>query len=161
MRKYNLFGKSVRILTLCSLPLWAACSLSSCSEDEEPAPYVLQQSDITVDEPEGGFTAQVDQLLHIEGLSKSLDGQVLFHELNLNLKKGDKVFIEGQIRTRNYTDKSGKQRETLEIWAERLELMSRPATAQTNAATVHPNAATAPTGSQPANTPPSDGPLPF
>lgn len=70
------------------------------------------------------------------------------------VKKGDKVFIEGQIRTRNYTDKSGKQRETLEIWAERLELMSRPATAQTNAATV-------PTGSQPANTPPSDGPLPF
>lgn len=70
------------------------------------------------------------------------------------VKKGDKVFIEGQIRTRNYTDKSGKQRETLEIWAERLELMSRPATAQTNAATV-------PAGSQPANTPPSDGPLPF
>lgn len=77
------------------------------------------------------------------------------------VKKGDKVFIEGQIRTRNYTDKSGKQRETLEIWAERLELMSRPATAQTNAATVHPNAATVPAGSQPANTPPSDGPLPF
>lgn len=77
------------------------------------------------------------------------------------VKKGDKVFIEGQIRTRNYTDKSGKQRETLEIWAERLELMSRPATAQTNAATVHPNVATVPTGSQPANTPPSDGPLPF
>ena len=32
-----------------------------------------------------------DQLLHIEGLTKSLDGQVLFHDLNLNLKKGDKV----------------------------------------------------------------------
>ena len=32
-----------------------------------------------------------DQLLHIEGLAKSLDGQVLFHDLNLNLKKGDKV----------------------------------------------------------------------
>ena len=74
MRKYNLFGKSVRILTLCSLPLWAACSLSSCSEDEEPAPYVLQQSDITVDEPEGGFTAQVDQLLHIEVASVSDEG---------------------------------------------------------------------------------------
>ena len=65
MRKNNLFGKSVRILTLCSLPLWAACGLSSCSE-EEPEPYVLQQSDITVNEPEGGFIAQVDQLLHIE-----------------------------------------------------------------------------------------------
>ncbi len=70
------------------------------------------------------------------------------------VKKGDKVFIEGQIRTRNYTDKNGKQRETLEIWAERLELMYKPAT-------VHPNAATAPTGSQPVNTPSSDDPLPF
>ena len=74
MKKNNLLGKSVRILTLCSLPLWAACGLSSCSEDEEPAPYVLQQSDITVDEPEGGFTAQVDQLLHIEVTSVSDEG---------------------------------------------------------------------------------------
>ena len=74
MRKNNLFGKSVRILTLCSLPLWAACGLSSCSEGEEPAPYVLQQSDITVNEPEGGFMAQVDQLLHIEVSSVSDEG---------------------------------------------------------------------------------------
>ena len=84
MRKNNLFGKSVRILTLCSLPLWAACSLSSCSEEDDVKPYVLQQSDITVNEPEGGFTTQVDQLLHIdvnsvndEGLTYSwtLDGE--------------------------------------------------------------------------------------
>lgn len=74
MNKYNLFGKSVRILTLCSLPLWMTCGLSSCSEDEEPAPYVLQQSDITVDEPEGGFTAQVDQLFHLEVTSVTDEG---------------------------------------------------------------------------------------
>ena len=73
MRKNNLFGQSVRILTLCSLPLWAACGLSSCSEDES-APYVLQQSDITVNEPEGGFTVQVDQLLHVEVSSVSDEG---------------------------------------------------------------------------------------
>ena len=66
MRKNSLIGKSVRILTLCSLPLWMACGLSSCSEDEAPVPYVLQQSDITVNEPDGGFTAQVDQLFRIE-----------------------------------------------------------------------------------------------
>ena len=86
MRKNNLFGKSVRILTLCSLPLWAACSLSSCSEEDDVKPYVLQQSDITVNEPEGGFTTQVDQLLHIdvnsvndEGLTYSwtLDGEAI------------------------------------------------------------------------------------
>lgn len=34
-----------------------------------------------------------DQLLNIEGLSKSVDGQALFHDLNLNLKKGDKVAL--------------------------------------------------------------------
>ena len=32
-----------------------------------------------------------DQLLNIEGLSKSTDGQSLFRDVNLNLKKGDKV----------------------------------------------------------------------
>ncbi len=42
------------------------------------------------------------------------------------VKKGDKIFIEGQIRTRSYNDKNGKQRYLTEIWAERLELMSKP-----------------------------------
>lgn len=32
-----------------------------------------------------------DQILHISGLSKSLDGQKLFTDLNLNVNKGDKI----------------------------------------------------------------------
>ena len=32
-----------------------------------------------------------DQILHIEGLSKSVDGQVLFSNLNINVSKGDKI----------------------------------------------------------------------
>ncbi len=32
-----------------------------------------------------------DQILHIEGLSKSLDGEVLFDKLDLNVSKGDKI----------------------------------------------------------------------
>ncbi len=38
--------------------------------------------------------------------------------------KGDKLYIEGQLRTRNYTDKQGKTRYVTEIWAERMEMLS-------------------------------------
>lgn len=34
-----------------------------------------------------------DQILHIEGLSASLDGEVLFKDIDLNLAKGDKVVV--------------------------------------------------------------------
>lgn len=32
-----------------------------------------------------------DQILHVEGLSKSMDGEVLFEDLNINVSKGDKI----------------------------------------------------------------------
>ena len=38
--------------------------------------------------------------------------------------KGDKLFIEGQIHTRTYEDRSGIRRTFTEIWAESLELLS-------------------------------------
>ena len=73
MRK-NLLKRPIRLLAFYGVCLWA-CSFASCSEDEGGTePYVLQQSDITVDEPEGGFTTQVDQLLHIEVSSVSDEG---------------------------------------------------------------------------------------
>jgi ATPase subunit of ABC transporter with duplicated ATPase domains len=34
-----------------------------------------------------------DQILHINNLSKSLDGEVLFKDLNLNISKGDKIAL--------------------------------------------------------------------
>jgi ATPase subunit of ABC transporter with duplicated ATPase domains len=34
-----------------------------------------------------------DQILQVEGLSKSLDGVVLFQNININLAKGDKVIV--------------------------------------------------------------------
>ncbi len=34
-----------------------------------------------------------DQILHVNNLSKSLDGEVLFKELNLNINKGDKIAL--------------------------------------------------------------------
>ncbi len=37
---------------------------------------------------------------------------------------GDKLYVEGQIRTRSYTDKQGHMRYVTEIWAEKLELLT-------------------------------------
>lgn len=50
--------------------------------------------------------------------------------------KGDKLYIEGQIRTRSYVDQQGHQRRITEIWAEHMEMLTPKA--QTGAA---PNAA--------------------
>ncbi len=38
--------------------------------------------------------------------------------------KGDKLYIEGQLRTRSYTDKMGKQRTITEIWADNMEMLT-------------------------------------
>ena len=38
--------------------------------------------------------------------------------------KGDKLYIEGQLRTRSYTDKQGKTRYVTEIWADNMEMLT-------------------------------------
>ena len=38
--------------------------------------------------------------------------------------KGDKLFIEGQIRTRTYEDRSGIRRQVTEIWADAMEMLT-------------------------------------
>lgn len=38
--------------------------------------------------------------------------------------KGDKLYIEGSLRTRNYTDKTGKTRYVTEVWAENMEMLT-------------------------------------
>lgn len=102
---------------LCTLLLVYACTLfsvlTSCSNDDDV--YTLQQDDIKVDAPEGGFTANVDQLFKIEvqsvsdeGLTYSwtLDGESIpggktleymfnqsgEYELELAVSQGEKVF---------------------------------------------------------------------
>lgn len=37
---------------------------------------------------------------------------------------GDKLFVEGQLRTRNYTDKNGIQHTVTEVMAEKVERLS-------------------------------------
>ena len=38
--------------------------------------------------------------------------------------KGDKLFIEGQIRTRTYEDRNGIRRQVTEVWAEAMEMLT-------------------------------------
>lgn len=38
--------------------------------------------------------------------------------------KGDKLYIEGQIRTRTYDDQNGVRRSVTEIWADSMEMLS-------------------------------------
>jgi single-strand DNA-binding protein len=37
---------------------------------------------------------------------------------------GDKLYIEGQLRTRSYTDKQGKTRYVTEVWADNMEMLT-------------------------------------
>ena len=56
------------------------------------------------------------------------------------LKKGSKVYVEGQLQTRKWQDRDGKDRYTTEVVLQRyrgeLSLMSRPASQQGEAPTV-------------------------
>ena len=48
-----------------------------------------------------------------------------------DVHKGDKLYIEGEIRTRNYTDHKGQSRTITEVWANQMEMLStRPQTIQ-------------------------------
>lgn len=63
-----------------------------------------------------------------------------------NVKKGDKLYVEGSIHTRSYVDKTGAKRYVTEIWADRMELLSpkSPDAAAPAAAPAQPAAAPAP-----------------
>ena len=70
---------------------------------------------------------------------------------------GDKLYIEGQLRTRSYTDKQGKTRYVTEVWADNMEMLTPKTTAGANAV---PNGTPAkePVKSQ-TSEPPSDCPF--
>lgn len=62
--------------------------------------------------------------------------------------KGDKLYVEGQLRTRNFTDKQGKTHYVTEVWAERLELLTLRADRSTEPAAPNP-----PTVAEPSDLP--------
>ena len=46
--------------------------------------------------------------------------------------KGDKLYIEGELRTRNWTDKKGVTHYVTEIWAKEMEMLTpKPTNNQT------------------------------
>ena len=46
------------------------------------------------------------------------------------MRKGGKMYVEGKLKKRTYTDRDGKTREAVEIWGEKVELLSQPPTGQ-------------------------------
>lgn len=60
------------------------------------------------------------------------------------VRKGDKLYVEGKIRTRSYDDQNGKQRYITEIFVENMEMLSP------KSATDEPARGATPAGSQPA-----------
>jgi len=67
------------------------------------------------------------------------------------VRKGDKLYIEGKIRTRSYDDQNGVKRYVVEIFADNMEMLSAPR--QSGA----PQVAQA----QPVEAPRPDGEMPF
>ena len=68
--------------------------------------------------------------------------------------KGDKLYIEGKIRSRSYDDQNGVKRNIVEIFADNMEMLTPRGTAQPQAAQAQPVA------QQPVAEAPSDE-LPF
>lgn len=63
------------------------------------------------------------------------------------VRKGDKLYVEGELRTRNYTDRQGVTRYVTEVWVNNMEMLSpRP---QQGSTAVPPSPHGAP---QPGNT---------
>lgn len=60
--------------------------------------------------------------------------------------KGDKLYIEGQLRTRSYTDKKGNTRYVTEVWADNMEMLTPR---NTSASTPAQEAAIGTTGNAP------------
>ena len=71
---------------------------------------------------------------------------------------GDKLYIEGQLRTRSYTDKQGKTRYVTEVWADNMEMLTPKSAATGNPAPAQGAADKEPVKSQ-TSVPPSDCPF--
>lgn len=60
------------------------------------------------------------------------------------VRKGDKLYIEGELRTRSYTDKKGISHTITEIWANSMEMLSTKPTASATQQSAAPAAPVAP-----------------
>lgn len=74
------------------------------------------------------------------------------------LKKGDRIYLEGRIKTRSYDDKDGNKRYITEILGNQMTFLSSPNKNQTNPSDSNDNRVSEP--DQPSDPPESDD-LPF
>lgn len=70
------------------------------------------------------------------------------------VRKGDKLYVEGKIRTRSYDDQNGVKRYVVEIFADNMEMLSAPRQAGAQASQSQPQA-------QPAQAPRPIDEVPF
>lgn len=56
------------------------------------------------------------------------------------VRKGDKLYVEGELRTRNYTDHQGIVRYVTEIWVNNMEMLTPKSHSSANAAATGANA---------------------
>lgn len=61
------------------------------------------------------------------------------------IRKGDKIYVEGELRYRSYTDTKGKTHQVTEVWGNHLELLSGRVLAEQNNQPVPPTAPATPT----------------
>ena len=82
------------------------------------------------------------------------------------VRKGDKLYVEGEIRTRNYTDHQGIVRYVTEVWVNNMEMLTpkgQTAAAPTTAApaSASSTAAAGTSGTDAPSTPPRPTEAPF
>lgn len=65
--------------------------------------------------------------------------------------KGDKLYIEGELRYRNYTDKKGITHYVTEVWANNMEMLSPKSLNTVPASDSHNPSTGTPTTASPAN----------
>ncbi|MBQ3925598.1 MAG: single-stranded DNA-binding protein [Bacteroidaceae bacterium] len=71
------------------------------------------------------------------------------------VRKGDKLYVEGKIQTRDWTDRQGISRKSIDIVVDNMELLSPKSTAPTSAQPAQPETPPAVTPSE------NDGNYPF
>lgn len=73
------------------------------------------------------------------------------------VRKGDKLYAEGKLQYRNWTDKRGIDRRSVEVMVEEFEMLGSPR----HEPSAEQTAAPAPQPTAPAAPPPVDGQYPF
>ncbi len=139
-----------------------ALLIGNVGKDPEVRYYEQDQAvaQVTLATTERGFTLQNGtqvpdrtewhNVVFYRGMAKVVEKYV---------RKGDKLFVEGKIRSRSYDDQKGVRRYITEIVAENMEMLSPKGTNGTNVSTVTDTVSEPVTAPQQTDDP--NGGLPF